>query len=57
MDLKTFGRKMAGLCIGMQRVTELNYIITKVYSHGTLQCLKQKEKIVLAFVFFIFIFS
>ena len=27
-------------------VSELNYIITEVCSHDTLQCLKRKEKIV-----------
>ena len=45
-DLITFGRKMEGLCIGMQWVTELNYITINVYSHGTLRCLTGKGKIV-----------
>ena len=46
-----FGWKIEGLCIGMHWVAELNYIIIKVYSHGTLQRLKQKGKIVLALFF------
>ena len=30
-------------------VTELNYIMIKVYSHGTLRCLKRKVKTVFSF--------
>ena len=45
MDLKTFGHKMEGICVGMQCVTELNYIVINVYSHGTLRCLTRKGKI------------
>ena len=44
MNLKTFGTKMEGFCIGMQRVTELNYIIINLYSHSSPRCFRRKEK-------------
>ena len=51
IHLKTFRHKIEGLGIGIKWVTELNYIIIKMYSHGTLRCLKRKVKIVLVFAF------
>ena len=35
----------------------IDYILSEVYSHGTLRCLRRKEKIALAFVFFNFCFA
>ena len=49
IHLKTFRHKIEGLGIGIQWVTELNYIMIKVYSHGTLRCLKRKVKTVFSF--------
>ena len=47
-DLKKFRRKMERLCIGIQLLTELNYIVINVYSHGILRFLTRNRKIVWA---------